>query len=213
VRRAGAQAADGRGRAGHGGAHRGALVHAVAGDGPGRRAPAQRDRGGGRAGDARRSGYAWGARGGVGGPTWPVEAHVVGVVGALAVPAVEVDLHARLGGAGGERDAQLRVAGGRRRPGGRAARHADVHVVSADPARERVGGVGLHRDGLGALRVVGAVGRAGQRPGAAVNRAGYHRAEPSAARPARESAGFEAGVREQVRGVRRGGHAEAGGRE
>src|SRR5262249_56399601 len=121
-----------RAGAGDGGANGGAFVGPVPGHGTAGRTPAQRDRATCGAGDGRSTGYP--RR--VGATTRTVQAHIVGVVGALSVPAVQVDLHTGLAGGGGELHRQLGVAGRRRGPGGRPTVDPEVGIVTADPGRQ-----------------------------------------------------------------------------
>src|SRR5207237_86689 len=155
---AGFQAGDGGGRPGDGGDDGAAFVDAVPGDGARARAPAQGD-GIRRDGTDLRGGRSTGRAGG--GAAGSVEDAVVGVVGAGAVPAVEVELGGGLV-AGGEGEGQLvvgaRVAG----PGGGTAGDAEVDGVPAHPGGGGVGGVRLHGHGLRALGVVGADGGGGE---------------------------------------------------
>ncbi|CAM5679217.1 hypothetical protein SBADM41S_06030 [Streptomyces badius] len=98
------------------------------------------------------------------------EGEVVDVVGGGAVPAVGVDAHRRGVRAGGERGGELLPGSGGLGPGGdvggAGAGGAEVDVAALHPGAQGVRGVGLDRDGLGALGVVAAGRRRLEREGA-----------------------------------------------
>src|SRR5262245_57501082 len=100
------------------------------------------------------------------------ESHVVGVVGRLAVPSVEVDGDRRGAGTGSEADTELReraprARGPRARVGRAGAAHAEVDVGTVDPGPQLVRPSGLYGDHLLAPGVVGSGCRATKRSGAA----------------------------------------------
>src|SRR6266851_7528350 len=97
VRGGGGQAGDRRRGAGHGGRLRAVPVHVVAGHGPGWSGPRQRDRRCGGARDGQPGGRSRGRAASASAAAASARAgkrEVVGVVGALCVPAVHVDGHA-----------------------------------------------------------------------------------------------------------------------